>query len=165
MRKITSVGVTALFAAAALTLVLWLLMKFFTGANLITFQTGSMAPAIPQGSLAVTLPVDAHELKIGDVVTVKKASAQLPVTHRIVEIRDRSQSLEFVLQGDANNTPDFLPYTFESAPKVVFSAPKVGTILMILQSPLGMSILTLLATIFAVKAFWPKVKKSVDQRE
>ena len=53
--------------------------------TLIMFRTGSMAPTIPAGSVAVVQSVAASQVQVGDVVTVDRAG-DLPVTHRITSI-------------------------------------------------------------------------------
>ncbi|MDD9205229.1 S26 family signal peptidase, partial [Georgenia sp. 10Sc9-8] len=52
--------------------------------SMIMFRTGSMAPSIPTGSLAVVREVPAKDVAVGDVVTVDRPG-RLPVTHRVVE--------------------------------------------------------------------------------
>ncbi len=42
--------------------------------------TGSMSPTIPAGSVVVTERVPAAAVRAGDVVTVPRAGAALPVT-------------------------------------------------------------------------------------
>src|SRR5512133_106197 len=49
---------------------------------------GSMAPAIPQGSLVFVQPVPARDLKVGDVITFRRPEEpRQVVTHRIVSVR------------------------------------------------------------------------------
>ena len=51
-------GIAAtLVVGAVLLLGAWFAYSAITGATLITFRTGSMAPTMPQGALAVALPV------------------------------------------------------------------------------------------------------------
>lgn len=165
---------------AALGLACWFAFSALSGATLITFRTGSMSPTMPQGALAVSLPVSASEIEVGDVITVQRAGESLPVTHRVVkigEIEDRSANAadiraaapgagppdlsspgarEIVMQGDDNDTPDHLPYAITDAHRVVFSLPFVGTILMLLQTPIATGALVVLVGALVVWAFWPK---------
>lgn len=160
MQRIAGSAITALLVIAVIALAGWFVFASSTGATLITFRTGSMAPTMPQGALAVSLPVTADEIRVGDVITVQRGSGELPVTHRIIEIRDaphgaHSGARELVMQGDDNEHPDMLPYTVTDARRVVFALPVLGTALMLAQSPIGMGVMTLLAAALVVWAFWP----------
>lgn len=161
--RIASATVAIMVAAAALTLACWFVFSWTTDATLVTFRTGSMSPTIPQGSMAVTLPVTAAELRTGDVVTVQRDGEALPVTHRVVEVRTPPPELaapagarELVLQGDANATVDARPYVVTEVRRTVFAVPRLGAALMVIQSPIGMGSLTLLAGALVTWAFWPR---------
>ena len=79
------------------------------GVSFDVFRTGSMAPTMPQGALAITVPVAASELEVGQVVTVPVAGSSLPVTHRIVDIRESGGSRLLTLKGDDNRTAYWCP--------------------------------------------------------
>lgn len=66
--------------------------------------TGSMAPAIPAGSLIVSRPASAAALAVGDVVTYVHDGAR--VTHRLHEVADDGGQLLLRTKGDANPAPD-----------------------------------------------------------
>ncbi|HWM16438.1 MAG TPA: signal peptidase I [Microbacterium sp.] len=151
-------GVFGVAALAGVVALVWLGFSLATGATIIVFKTGSMSPQMPVGAAAIAVPVAASELEIGDVVTVQRDDASLPVTHRVVELRlaDRARAREVVLQGDANATPDLFPYVLERAPRVIAWAPGVGTTLEAAKSPPVMSVLTLIAAALCTWAFWPK---------
>lgn len=166
LRKLVVRAATVFVGAALLGLLAWLIFVQVTGATLVIFRTGSMAPAIPQGALAVSLPVAANQIKVGDVVTVPRSSDGLPITHRVAEIRavgpsgavapSTITSRELVLKGDANSTTDPRPYVVDEARRVVVSVPKLGSVLMLLKSAIGLGSLSLLAGSLAVWSFWPK---------
>lgn len=44
------------------------------GAKPLIFRSGSMEPAIPTGSLPLSLPVDVASLRPGDIVSVTNSS-------------------------------------------------------------------------------------------
>ncbi|WP_309108611.1 signal peptidase I [Arthrobacter sp.] len=82
-----------------------------TGATPYTVLTGSMRPTMPPGTLVVSKPVEAEELKVGDAITYQLRSGEPDVvTHRIISV---SQTLGgetlFTTQGDANPHPDENP--------------------------------------------------------
>ena len=171
---------TTLLVVAALALACWFAFSFIAGATLITFCTGSMSPTMPRGTLAVTLPLKANELELGDVVTVQRAGEVLPITHRVVaigpveaqapgapELRATApgggppdladpSARRIVLQGDDNDGPDRLPYLVTDVRKVVFAAPYAGNAVMLLQSPIGMGALIVAVGLLTTWAFWPK---------
>ncbi len=157
--------VTTLLVVAVLVLAGWFAFSALTGATLITFRTGSMSPTMPQGAVAVSLPVTAAEIVVGDVVTVRRDAQELPVTHRVVEVRAADQAQtegipadarELILKGDDNENVDLEPYIVKDARRVLFAVPGVGAALMVVQSPVGMGTLTILAGFLAAWAFWPR---------
>src|SRR5699024_9758793 len=138
-RKVLAGAVTTPLVVVALGLAAWFGYAKISGATLITFRTGSMAPTMPQGALAVTVPVRASELEVGDVITVQRAGETMPVTHRIIEIEPVQQraahaadiraaapglgapdlssphARQITMQGDDNTTADHLPYALTDA--------------------------------------------------
>jgi signal peptidase len=57
-----------------------------TGMRIIIFSTGSMTPTTPGGSLAVTVPIAARDIAVGDVISAPRAGDGALVTHRVVSI-------------------------------------------------------------------------------
>jgi signal peptidase len=130
--------VLAVFVAAAAAATLGpLLLPYRTYAVL----SGSMAPAIPVGSLVIDLPVAADQLHDGDVVSFHRpdAAGQM-ITHRIVQVDRQGAGNPALLRtkGDANNAPD--PWTVSAGPdswRVAAVVPGAGYVLGYLRSPLG----------------------------
>ncbi|SJN12322.1 Signal peptidase I [Leucobacter sp. 7(1)] len=164
-RGFAILGTTAI-VAAVVALAAWGVLTITAGATLVVFRTGSMAPAIPQGALAVSFPVAAEEIQVGDVVTVQRPGEDLPVSHRVIEVRAGSDATvsppiprnarELVMQGDANAQPDMRPAVVRDARRVVWSAPGAGTALMMLQSPIGLGGMVVGAGALTTWAFWPR---------
>lgn len=102
----------------------------------VVFRSGSMSPAIDTGALAISRTVDASDLAVGDVVTVKTGTG-VRVTHRIQDIRFADRKATLVLRGDANNTPDDKTYVVTSAPRVLFDIPKAGYVVSFASGPIG----------------------------
>ena len=188
-RRVAGAAVTTLVVVAALGLVCWFVFQAVAGASLITFRTGSMSPTMPQGAVAVTVPVQADEIEVGDVVTVQRAGESMPVTHRVIEVgpvQERAANeadiraaapgsgppdltsataRQLALQGDDNDQPDHLPYALTDARKVVFAIPGLGVALMMLQTPIAMGALILLVGAYVVWAFWPKPRDPDDDSD
>lgn len=180
LSRLAGTAVTILLVVTAVSLACWFAFSAVSGATLITFRTGSMSPTMPQGAIAVSLPVAASEIEVGDVITVQRAGEALPVTHRVLEIgevEDRAaneadirasapggpppdlsspEAREIVMQGDDNDTPDQLPYAITDARRVVFSLPVLGAILMMLQTPVATGALIVSVGALVVWAFWPR---------
>jgi signal peptidase len=138
------------------------------GLSIIVFATGSMAPSMPAGALAVTRPIDAADIEPGDVVTVKVAGQNLPVTHRVVsvsKVSDVPDARSLVLKGDDNHYPDATPYVVKTAKKVLLSAPGLGTALVIARTPLFIGAATLLVAFLVLWAFWPSSTKPEPEIE
>ena len=114
-----------LFSAAVLTVV----PRAVDGVDL-TVLTGSMNPAIPQGSIVIDRPVDTSTLHVGDIATYQVSPGKNDyVTHRIVKIDSSKSPAEFTFKGDANRGPDMklVPATAIRG-KVWFHVPYLGTI-------------------------------------
>lgn len=81
------VGNAALNLAAigGLICILLVAAAFLLNVTLVMFKTGSMAPTIPTGSLALVREIAAPEIRVGDVVTVSRTDA-LPITHRVTSV-------------------------------------------------------------------------------
>lgn len=84
------------------------LVPRLAGATPYTVLTGSMRPHLPPGTLVVVKPVDADQLRVGDVVTYQLESGESTVvTHRITSVDTRlDEKTVFTTQGDANDVPD-----------------------------------------------------------
>lgn len=103
----------------------------------VTVLTGSMAPEMPAGSMAMVAPVRPVSLKVGDVVTYQAPIPGQPVvTHRIVEIDTSGDRPIIRTQGDANAAPD--PWasqiTSDTAFRRVAVVPYLGTVNRALRS-------------------------------
>jgi len=118
----------------------------------LVFTSGSMAPAIRTGDLAVTRPVELAHLSPGDVVSVLDARGAR-VTHRVVGI-DTGRHL-LVLKGDANAVADPLPYPVDRADRVLFSVPAGGYVLTWLSSPPA-TLLLGAYLMFLLSVLWPR---------
>ncbi len=143
----------------------WTVFTQVSGATIVVLKTGSMSPDMPQGSGALSLPTEAGELEIGDVVTARLDDASPLVTHRIVridEVPGSPDKRELVMRGDANETDDLYPYTVEKVLRVQFAIPHAGSVLSVVTSPLFLGGVVLAIGMLVVWAFWPA---SVDEIE
>lgn len=124
--------------------------------TLIMFKTGSMAPAIPAGSLAVVREIPAQEIETGDVVTVDRED-NLPVTHRVISMQELDGGkYRITMQGDANSTPDPHPYIVSSVRIVMWSVPGLAYPVAAISTPLGLGITTLSVAALVTWVMWPR---------
>lgn len=128
--------------------------SFAFGIQPVIFRSGSMAPAIDTGALAISQHVQAKDIKVGDIVTVK-TGAGIRVTHRVKDLTYTDGKASMVLKGDANKTPDDKVYVVPSADRVLFSVPKAGYVVSWLSGPSGIFAGGLLAGLLLLTAFGP----------
>lgn len=133
--------------------------------SLILFRTGSMTPAIPQGSLAVVKEIPAQEIEIGDVVTVNREDA-LPITHRVTSVTELTEGRrEITMKGDANDAADPAPYTVTEVREVLFSLPGLAKPVAALNSPYVLGGVTLAVSALVVWALWPRRRLDAEQHD
>lgn len=120
-------GLICLLAAAA---------AVFFGVTPVIFRSGSMAPSIDTGALALTRSVPIAEVRAGEVVSVFNAGGQR-VTHRVDQVISAAagSSGQLILKGDANALPDPQPYVVDRVDRVFFSANGLGYAVAFLQTP------------------------------
>lgn len=95
----------------------------------VAVYSGSMAPAVETGSLAIERSVLASDVRVGDVITFGNPYApDRLVTHRVVEmLHSRDGRVGYRTKGDANARRD--PWTIElpaQVGKVHGSIPYAG---------------------------------------
>ncbi|MFI8569288.1 signal peptidase I [Rhodococcus sp. NPDC078407] len=143
-------------AVAGLFCVLFALAAVFFGITPLIFRSGSMAPAIDTGALALSKSTPAAEIAVGDVVKVTNASGT-GITHRVVQIGAvGTDSVQLFLQGDANAEPDAESYVVSEADRVFFSVGKLGYAVTWLSGPVavfigGIAVGALLMTAFGFR--------------
>ena len=114
------------------------------GWKALSVQTGSMRPAIPQGSLVLMHRVPDSSMKVGDVITyTNPRDMHTTITHRI----GRAYKLDgkipaYLTRGDANPSADPLPVVGGQVHgKVVWHVPFVGKIMDFSRSWAGLIVL------------------------
>lgn len=147
-------GATLILNAAAVVGLLCLLggaIAVITGVRPIIFQTGSMAPGIPAGSLALTVPIAAADIRVGQVVSAGRPGDGTLVTHRVTGVQRHGALRLVTMRGDANKAADAAPYDVTNgAQRLVWSAPGVGQALASIRSPWLLVALLALLVLIAV---------------
>ena len=97
-----------------------------TGLKAMSVLTGSMDPAIPQGSLIVIKREPISQLKSGDVVTyINPSNPKQTITHRVVEIKSNGLPT-LITKGDANQVADKEIMGGNVVGKVIWHYPEIG---------------------------------------
>lgn len=106
--------------------------------RLFAITSGSMRPQIPMGSLVFVKPQQRY--LIGEVVTFREGSRI--ISHRIVSVNSRGEAKT---KGDANNKADQrIIKNDQIIGQVVFSVPRLGRLLLLLKTKVGVILLVVL---------------------
>jgi len=109
----------------------------FLGIKPFIVVTGSMEGTIDGGDFIVTKVVDPETLEVGDIISYSIDSSV--ITHRIIEKTEVDGQPAFITKGDANNTEDQEPVTFDQVESIyLFRIAGMGTLAMFMQTPVGM---------------------------
>jgi signal peptidase len=115
--------------------------------------SGSMAPAIPVGSLILTGPLSGPAAP-GDIITFTSPFRPATVVHRVVAVEAGAEDSDYVTKGDANSSIDgWRISTGAATGKVIAVIPLVGYAIGTLQRPsarvgVGLLVLALLLPSF-----------------
>jgi signal peptidase I len=122
---------TALVAGAVVTFVAAYAALLVAGYKPVAVYSGSMRPTLGVGSLAVDKVVDAHSVRVGDVITFNDPYVKgRLVTHRVAQIVPTKHGLAYRTKGDANAARD--PWAIRlnnQVGRVAFDVPVAGYVL------------------------------------
>jgi signal peptidase len=122
---------TALVAGAVVTFVAAYAALLVAGYKPVAVYSGSMRPTLGVGSLAVDKVVDAHSVRVGDVITFNDPYVKgRLVTHRVAQIVPTKHGLAYRTKGDANAARD--PWAIRlnnQVGRVAFDVPIAGYVL------------------------------------
>ncbi len=124
----------SLFLVLALTLI-----QILSNFRSFVVLTGSMSPAIPQGSM--TYVKSELEYKKGDIITFSKPNGSR-VTHRIAQVEGQG----YITRGDANSLSDSEVIVINQViGKTFLTIPHIGNVILFLKSPnviVGLAVIT-----------------------
>jgi signal peptidase I len=153
-RRTIDVLLVALIAAVLVAVVLARGLPLLTGGTSFVVAGGSMEPAIPIGSVVLDTPVDAEDLRPGDIVSLQTGSAHAVFTHRIVRIVALPDGLYVETRGDANPAVDpSLVSVRDVIGRVTVSVPYAGFGVALLSSIQGVLFVLSLAALLLVAAW------------
>ncbi len=113
-------------------------------------ESGSMAPAIPEGSMAYIKPLESiEEIAQGvDVLLFSNEARTKAFMHRAMNV-DVAEQLVYT-KGDANTQQDLLPTSFELCRgRVVLSVPYWGYVAKAMNSVWGKAVTVLIYVVFS----------------
>ena len=86
--------------------VIFIILKFILRSQipLATVASGSMLPLLERGDLVFVQGVDAHSIRVGDIVVYRTCRGAF-IVHRVINIIERNGTIYLVTKGDNN------PYT------------------------------------------------------
>lgn len=133
---------------------------FVAGYRPVVVYSGSMAPALGVGSLALVESVPQNEIGPGDVITF--ADPHQPgrlVTHRVVAAVERPEGgLAYRTKGDANERRD--PWTIALPPeasRTAFTVPYVGFVLWYAKTREARTLLVALVALLVLTALLRRI--------
>ena len=128
---VVSVAVLLMLAAATL--------PTLVGFDSFVVIGGSMGNTVRPGSIVVAQRVDPATLQVGDIVTFRRPqNPDLPITHRVVGIREEDGVTRLQTKGDANATSDVDEFSATlPISKLVYTVPWVGYIVAFARTAAG----------------------------
>lgn len=121
----------AVLGLLVLLVVVFILLPAVFSSRLAVVYSGSMGSAMPIGAVAVMVPIDPADIKVGDIIafTQPESTSNVTVSHRVIEVV-REPALGFQTKGDANEDPDpFIVPAENVLARVTFHIPRGGHIL------------------------------------
>lgn len=155
----SSIVVTIVLVCA----ILLVALRLF-GLKLFTVTSGSMEPNYPVGSLVYSTPINASEIKVGDVITFMN-SKDTVVTHRVSEVITETSTsgttvTKFRTKGDANEFADNkLVHEKNVIGTPVAVIPLLGYVSYYLQRPPGLYIALIIGTFLVTLIIIPYIIK------
>lgn len=76
--------------------------------------TGSMRSALGDGSIILMITnLSESDIKIGDIVSIKREEGKNDLAHRVVNIIDTDEGQVYQTKGDNNRNPDLMIWKFD----------------------------------------------------
>ena len=127
--------------------------------------SGSMEPELKVGAVVITRPVDAEEIKTGDILTFYSPLSEQLTSHRVIAV-EQGSSLHFSTKGDANEDAD--PFTLPPenvVGKVCFHIPYLGYVAQFVKTPLGFLLTLCLPGLIIIVMELRNIWRAVTQEE
>lgn len=123
------------------------------GYQLYIVLSGSMSPSFEAGSIVLVRPLDAAEVRAGDIITYRDPDpekADTITTHRVVAVSP-TEPLGFITRGDANDANDPLPVPGGSLiGRVDYSVPYLGYLFSFVRTRTGILLLVIVPAVLII---------------
>lgn len=167
MAKIITIicnALTILILICILAIVGILLIPRLAGYETFAVLSGSMEPYYHVGSVVfVDKSAAPEEVEIGDPITFTKTDS-LVATHRVIEIDNEKR--EFKTKGDANETEDASPVSFDQmVGKAGVSIPLLGFISIYMKTKKGMFGIAAVFIVIILLQLIPELVKPEKKKE
>ena len=130
-------ALTSVVVAAVVLLTVFLVGFRLMGLQLFVVLSGSMEPTYPVGSVIYVGKAEADQIQSGDVITFRLENGAV-ATHRVTEVLQESDGLQFRTKGDANPVEDAQPVSANQIiGKPLFCVPYLGRLSSYIQTPKG----------------------------
>lgn len=114
------------------------------GLESLVVSSGSMSPAMPVGTVALTREVDSRSISTGDIISYRRRGFAETTTHRVANVKVDGSQVVFTTKGDANGAPDPEPVIVEDRiHRVEYVVPAAGYVVRYARTPLGAVVLFL----------------------
>ena len=136
----------------------------FFGYRMNIVLSGSMSPTFDAGDAVIIENVENTEnLQKGDVITYLVSGKA--TTHRIISVTEHEGKVAYITKGDYNNVEDRLAVYPEQIQGIYkgFHIPKLGNIMMFMQSTQGMMIC--LGVPFALYIIYDLIVRRKERKE
>jgi signal peptidase I len=158
--KFSSFFAGFVLVAVLLTWIIFLPMQFGGATAYVIIDGNSMEPVYHQGDLVIVRRQAGY--RVGEIVTYHNLDLDRNVIHRIVGLQDG----RFVLQGDNNSwLDDDQPTPDRVIGKAWIHIPGLGKWLSKLQTPLGVTILAVIAGLIILSLFISRDRRIRARRD
>jgi signal peptidase len=104
--------------------------------------SGSMEPEISPGDVVIVGDATPDQIERGDVVTFQQADAEVPTTHRVVDVTQREDGVAYTTKGDANEDADPQPVRHSQViGEVTYVIPLIGYVVRFANTQTGFLLL------------------------
>lgn len=128
----------------------------------VVVLSGSMEPTFHVASVIYYKDTPFEEIQEGDVITFRAGSGDSLVTHRVEEKQEISQS--FITKGDANNSSDPNPVSFENVvgKTALVSIPYAGYFVDFGKKP---AVIAIMAAILLAGVVFEQFSKKEEEKQ
>lgn len=170
MKKLANWLSNIILILAVLLLMFALIVPIVFSGRVAVVLSASMEPNMPVGALAITMPIAAEEVKVGDIIAFAPPwDPEVTVSHRVVEVLNE-EGIHFSTKGDASEDIDpwVMPAEYVTG-RVAFNIPYLGYVansaLLYVRTWWGLIFLVALPSMLLIGGTVRGVARSANLRE